>query len=64
MTLWPFGDINYVKPTTKVTVTSGVIKYATETSNDPVTFWGHKLGQTDRKGHRDLWGLKVGHGDL
>ena len=26
------------------------------TSNDPVTFWGHKLGQTDHKGHRDLWG--------
>ena len=30
------------------------------TSNDPVTFWGHKLGQTDHKGHRDLWGYKVG----
>ena len=50
------------------------------TSNDPVTFWGHKLGQTDHKGHRDLcghkvgqtdhkghrdlWGHKVGHSDL
>ena len=33
---------------------------------DPVTFWGygHKLGQTDHKGHRDLWGHKVGHADL
>ena len=47
-----------------VTVTFGVIKYVTATSNDPVTFWGHKLGQTDHKGHRDLWGHKVGHGDL
>ena len=34
------------------------------TSNDPVTFYGHKLRQTDHKGHRDLWGHKVGHGDL
>ena len=23
--------------------------------------WGHKLGQTDHKGHLDLWGHKVGH---
>ena len=34
------------------------------TSNDPVTFLGHKLGQTDHNGHRDLWGHKVGHDDL
>ena len=50
--------------TTKVTVTFGVIKYVTATSNDPVTFCGHTLGQTYQKGHRDLWGHKVGHGDL
>ena len=31
------------------------------TSNDPVTFRGHKLGQTDHKGHRDD---PEGHGDL
>ena len=48
MTLWRFGVINKVKPTTKVTV----------------TFLGHKLGQTDHKGHHDLSGHKVGHGDL
>ena len=24
----------------------------------------HKLGQTDLKGHRDLWGHKVGQGNL
>ena len=36
----------------------------TATSNDPVAFWDHKLGQTDQDGHRDLWGHKVGHGDL
>ena len=35
-----------------------------ETSNEPVTFWGYKLGQTDNKGKLDLWGYKVGHGDL
>ena len=29
-----------------------------------LTSWGHKLGQTDNKGHRDLRGHKVGHGDL
>ena len=23
-----------------------------------------KLGQTDHKGHRDLWSYKVGHGDF
>ena len=34
------------------------------TSSDPMTSRGHKLGQTDHKGHRDLWGHKVGHGDL
>ena len=50
--------------TTKVTVTFGVIKYVTATSNDPVTFWGHTLGQTDHKGHRDFWGHKIGHGDI
>ena len=42
----------------------GVIKKVTATSNDPVTFRGHKLGQNDHKGHRDLWGHKVGHGHL
>ena len=31
---------------------------------DPLTFLGHKLGQTDHKGHRELLGHKVGHGDL
>ena len=45
-------------------MTFGVIKQVMATSNDPVTFWGHKLGQTDHKGHRDLLGHKVGHGDL
>ena len=45
-------------------MTFGVIKWVMATSNDPVTFWGHKQGQTDHKGHRDLWGHKVGHGDL
>ena len=35
-----------------------------ETPNDPVTFWGHKLGQTDQNDSRDLWGHKVGHGDF
>ena len=34
------------------------------TSNDLVIYWGHKLGQTNQKGHRDLWGHKVGHRDL
>ena len=34
------------------------------TSNDPVIFGSHKLGQTDHKGHRDLWGHKLGHGNL
>ena len=29
-----------------------------------MTFWGHKLGQTDHESHRDLWGNKVGHGNL
>ena len=29
----------------------------------PVTFWGHKLGQTDQQDHDDLWGHKVGHGN-
>ena len=41
-----------------------VIKKVTATCNDPLTFWDHKLRQTDDKGHRDLWGHKVGHGDL
>ena len=41
-----------------------VIKYVTATSNDPVTFRGHKVGQTDHKVYRDLLGHKVGHGDL
>ena len=29
-------------------------------------YLGHKLpvGQTDHEGHHDLWGHKVGHGDL
>ena len=34
------------------------------TSYDLLNFRGHKLGQTDHKGHRDLWCQKVGHGDL
>ena len=50
--------INYVKPTTKVTVTFGVMKLVTMTSNHPLSVSGHKLCQTDPKGHRDLWGLK------
>ena len=29
------------------------------TSNDPVAFWDHELGQRDHKGHRDLWGHNV-----
>ena len=45
-------------------MTFGVIKKATVSSNDHVTFWGHKLGQTDHKGEVDLWVHKVGHGDL
>ena len=39
-------------------------KYIRATSDIPVTFLGHLLGQTDRKRHRDLWGQQVGHGDL
>ena len=42
-------------------MTFGIIKWVTATFNDPVTFWGHKLRQTDHKGHRDLWGHKIGH---
>ena len=38
----------------KVKLTFGVIKWVTASSNDPVTFWGHKLGQTNHKGHRHL----------
>ena len=34
------------------------------TSNNPLNFWGHELGQTDHKGHSDNWGHKVGHDDL
>ena len=45
-------------------MTFGVIKKVTTTFNDPVTFWGHKLGEADHKGHSDLLGYKVGHGDL
>ena len=26
-------------------------------------FWGHTLGQTDHKSHRDLLGHNIGHGD-
>ena len=48
----------------KVKLNFGVIKKVTLTSNDPLTFWGHKQSQTDHKGHRDLWGHKVGHGNL
>ena len=44
----------------KLTLTFGIIKKVTLTSNDPLNFWGHKLGQTDHKGHPDLWGHKVG----
>ena len=29
-----------------------------------MTFCGHKLGQTNHEGHSDLWGDKLGHGDL
>ena len=29
-----------------------------------LTFWGHKLGKTNHKGHRELLGHKVGHGDV
>ena len=58
MTLDLFGVINKVKPTTKVTVTFGVIQYVTATCNKPVTFWSNELGQTDHKGHRDFWGHK------
>ena len=29
------------------------------TSNDPLTFWDHELGQTDYKSHSDLWGHEV-----
>ena len=36
----------------------------TAISNDPVTFLGHKLGQTDHERHRDLWSHEVGHSDL
>ena len=56
--------MNWVKPTTKVTVTIVVIKKVTATSNDPVTFWGHKLGQTNHKGNREIWGHEVGKGDI
>ena len=30
----------------------------------PMTFLDHELCQTDHKGHRDLCGDKVGHGNL
>ena len=40
------------------------MKYVTATSNDLVTVLGHKLDQTDHKGHRNLWGHKVGNGDV
>ena len=30
----------------------------------PWPFWVQNLGVTDHKGHRDLWGHKVGHGNL
>ena len=48
----------------KVTMTFGAIKSVTATSNDPDTFWGHKLGQADQKCHRDLSAHKVGYGDF
>ena len=48
MTPWPFEVIKMVKAT----------------FNDPVTILGHKLGQSNHEGNRDLWGHKVGHGDL
>ena len=54
MTVWPFGVINDVKPTAKVTVIFSVINKVTANSNNPVIFWGIKLGQTDHKSHRDL----------
>ena len=36
------------------------------TSNDHVAFWGNELGQTDNKlkGQCDVWGYKVGFGNL
>ena len=48
MSMLPFVVIN------KVTMTSKVI----------FTFLSHKVGQNDQTRHRDLWGLKEGHGDL
>ena len=48
----------------KVTLNFGVIKKITAIPHDPVTFWGHKLGQTDRKGHHDLSRHNVGHVNL
>ena len=39
----------------------GVIRGRRDLLNDPK---GHGLGQTENKGHRDLWGHKVGHGDV
>ena len=53
-----------VKVKVKGQVDLGVIKYVKLTSSDPMTSKDHKLGQTDYKGHRDLWGHKVGHSDL
>ena len=55
---WTFVVTNQVKC---LTFRSKVKLKGTLTSNDPETFWGHKLGQTDRTGRRDLCGHKVGH---
>ena len=61
---WHFVGYKLGQTDTKITVTFGVKKKVTATFKDPVTFWGYKLDQTDHKGHRDLWGHQVGHGDL
>ena len=40
------------------------MKLVLENDDDPVTFLSNTLGQTDNTGQRDLWGHKLGHGDL
>ena len=42
-----------------------ILKWSTKFGrNDPVIFWGHKLVQTDHKGHHNKWDHNVGLGDL
>ena len=61
-TLWPYGGHNPGQTTKKVDVTFWVIKLVMLTYKYPlVTFWSHKLGQSDHKKHLDLHGHKVGH---